>query len=200
MSPCACKLDIEQQEQLKVLWWLLALNATMFVVDLIAGWKAESTGLIADAFDMLADAFVYGIGLYAVGRSHRDKARAALASGVFQVALSCIVVLHAGHRFIQGGEPWSEIMIAMGMLSLAVNLCCLALISRYRHGEVHMRASWIFSSNDVLANLGVILGGILVHITKSPLPDLAIGLIIGALICFGGVKIIREARMSKPME
>lgn len=81
MAGCGCEIEIEKQEQRKVLWLLLAINAVMFVVEFAAGWLAESTGLIADSLDMLADAGVYAIGLYAVGRTLRDKAHAAMASG-----------------------------------------------------------------------------------------------------------------------
>jgi len=194
MAGCGCEIEVEKQGQRKVLWLLLAINAAMFVVELVAGWLAESTGLIADSLDMLADAGVYGISLYAVDRTLREKAHAAMASGIFQLLLACLVAVDVGRRFLGGSEPLSDFMIAVGLLALAANLVCLVLISRHRHGEVHMRASWIFSTNDVLANLGVIVAGLLVHFTGSPLPDFIIGLIIAGLVLYGGVKIVGEAR------
>ena len=194
MAGCGCEIEIEKRSQRKVLWLLLAINATMFIVELVAGWLAESTGLIADSLDMLADAGVYGISLYAVGRTLRDKAHAAMASGIFQVLLAILVTVDVGRRFLSGSEPLSDLMIGIGLLALLANLTCLMLISRHRHGEVHMRASWIFSTNDVLANLGVIVAGVMVQFTRSPLPDFVIGLIIACLVLYGGTKIVGEAR------
>ena len=85
-------------------------------------------------------------------------------------------------------------MIAVGTLALVANLTCLALLAKHRDGEVHMRASWIFSVNDVLANLGVIAGGLLVSVTGSRWPDLVIGAAITLLVLRGGLRILRETR------
>ena len=194
MSGCGCEVEIKNRAERKVLWLLLAINAVMFFVELSVGWLAESTGLIADALDMLADAGVYSIALYAVSRTLRDKAHAAWVSGVFQILLAVAVVVDVARRFFIGSEPLSDLMMGIGILALVANVTCLALISKHRNGEVHMRASWIFSTNDVLANLGVITAGALVHFTGSRLPDLIIGLIISGLVLRGGVKIVGEAR------
>jgi cation diffusion facilitator family transporter len=194
MAGCGCEVEIRNREERKLLWLLLAINGAMFCIEFITGWLAESTGLIADSLDMLADAAVYGIGLYAVGKSLRDKAHAALISGIFQILLALGVLADVIRRFIQGSEPLSDYMIGIGLLALIANLSCLALISKHREGEVHMRASWIFSVNDVLANLGVIAAGALIYLTNSRLPDLIIGLLIAALVLFGGIRIIQEAR------
>lgn len=180
--------------QARVLWLLLAINATMFVVELVAGVLADSAGLLADSLDMFADAAVYGIGLYAVGRAAVHKARAALASGIFQLALGVDVLFEVVRRFVTGSEPIAAYMTAIGALALLANLGCLALLSKHRHGEVHMRASWIFSTNDVLANLGVMAAGGLVAQTGSRVPDLVIGALIAGLVVRGGVRIIAEAR------
>lgn len=176
------------------MWVLLAINGAMFLIEFLVGWLAESTGLIADSLDMLADAAVYGIGLYAVGRTPRNKAHAASLSGVCQILLAVAVAVDVTRRFITGSEPMSGLMIGVGMVALAANVTCLFLISKHRFGEVHMRASWIFSVNDVLANLGVIVAGVLVALSGSRLPDLTIGAAISTLVLRGGIKIIGEAR------
>lgn len=179
---------------------LLAINATMFVVEIVAGWLAESTGLIADSLDMLADATVYGISLHAVGRSATAKRRAALLSGGFQILLAAGVGVEVVRRAAVGSDPVSVPMMAVGALALAANLTCLALLAKHRDGEVHMRASWIFSVNDVLANLGVILGGLLVLLLGSRWPDLAIGGAIALLVLWGGIRILRDARSERGAE
>lgn len=191
---CGCEFEVKDASQAGVLKILLVINATMFLVESATGIIAQSAGLIADSLDMFADAAVYGIGLYAVGRSSESKAKAAYGSGVFQCLLGVGVVGEVIRRFVAGSEPISHLMVAIGTLALVANLSCLALLSRHRDGEVHMRASWIFSTNDVLANLGVIIAGVLVAYLRSPLPDLIIGCIVSFLVIRGGVRIISDAR------
>ena len=194
MSDCGCHIEIQDKTQRHVLYWLLGINTAMFVFEIGLGWYAESTALIADALDMLADAVVYGIGLYAVGRALADKARAARLSGYFQFGLACLILIDIARRTLFGSEPVSLFMISVGSLALLANLTCLALIYKHREGEVHMRASWIFSANDVLANLGVILGGLLVMWLDNRWPDLMIGVLILLLILRGARMILADAR------
>lgn len=173
---------------------LLAINAVMFVTEIMAGILAESTGLIADSLDMLADATVYGIGLYAVGRALSVKVRAAFVSGYFQIGLALIVALDIGRRAVFGSEPVPGFMVLVSIAALIANVICLMLLARHRGGEVHMRASWIFSKNDVIANAGVILSGVLVYALGSRWPDLIVGLVIVTVVLRGGMTIITDAR------
>lgn len=194
MSGCGCEVEIKDASQKRVLTVLLVINALMFVVELGFGWVAESTALIADSLDNLADAVVYGIGLYAVGRSMVHKAKAALLSGYFQGALGVLIVLDIGRRVLMGSEPTSELMILVGVAALVANVICLLLMQKHRNGEVHMRASWIFSKNDVVANVGVITAGGLVATLGSRWPDIIIGLIVAIVILRGARSIVMEAK------
>lgn len=175
----------------RVLWLLLGINAAMFVIEMVAGWWADSAGLIADAADMLADAAVYGVALYAVGRAPGHKLRAARLSGLLQLVLAVGALSETGRRVLAGSAPHEATMIAISMLALAANVGCLALIAGHRDKGVHMRASFIFSANDVLANLGVILAGGLVLWSRSPLPDWIIGCLIGMVVLVGAIRILR---------
>ncbi|WIM05868.1 MAG: cation transporter [Candidatus Nitricoxidivorans perseverans] len=175
----------------RVLWILLAINAAMFVIEMIAGWRASSAGLIADAADMLTDAAVYGVALYAVGRDAKDKLTAAKLAGLLQLLLALGALTETGRRVMAGSSPEGVAMIGISLLALAANVTCLALISHHREGGVHMRASYIFTANDVLANLGVIVAGLAVTWTASPVPDWAIGAVIGIMVLVGAVRILR---------
>ncbi len=170
---------------------VLAVNAAMFAVELSAGWLAQSTGLIADSLDMLADAAVYGLSLYAVGRAASLKLRAAHAAGVLQTALALGALADVTRRLVAGSAPEAPAMIGVSLLALAANVASLALVSRHRDGGAHMRASVIFSTNDVLANLGVIVAGALVALTGSRYPDLVTGAAVALLVLAGGVRILR---------
>lgn len=170
---------------------LLAINAAMFVIEMAVAWLAESTGLLADSLDMFADAAVYGLALHAVGRSAQAKLRTAHLSGWLQAALAIGALGEVVRRAVVGSEPESPLMIGMASVALVANAACLWLVSRHREGGAHMRASVIFSANDVLANLGVILAGALVAATASPYPDLVIGAIIAVVVLLGARRILR---------
>ncbi|MHB1428997.1 MAG: cation transporter [Rhodocyclaceae bacterium] len=185
---CACAAAAARAEA-KTLRWLLAINAVMFVVELVAGWLAQSTGLIADSLDMFADAMVYGIALYAVGHAGRQLGAARL-SGWLQLLLALGVLGEVLRRWLTGSAPEPLPMMGIALLALAANLACMAMLAKHREGGAHMKASWIFSTNDVLANLGVILAGALVAWTGSNLPDLLIGTLIGLLVLNGARRIL----------
>ncbi len=197
MSDCGCDIAIKGKEESRVLILLLAINAVMFFVEMTLGLISQSTALIADSLDMLADATVYGIGLYAVGKAAIVKIKAAFISGVFQIILGVAVFVDVVRRLISGSEPEPLLMILVGCVALIANVICLRLISKHKDGEVHMRASWVFSKNDVIANVGIIFGGVLVYALDSRFPDLVIGLAISALVIHGGVHIVKDASNEK---
>ncbi|MBH3521918.1 cation transporter, partial [Pseudomonas aeruginosa] len=169
---------------------LLGINAAMFVTEMGAGLIAQSAGLVADSLDMFADAAVYGLALYAVGRSAQLQVRAAHLAGFFQVVLALGVLVEVTRRFLYGSEPESMLMMGVGTVALVANVSCLLLIYGHREGGAHMKASWIFSANDVLANIGVIAAGALVAWTGSPYPDLVIGTVVGLIVLNGARRIL----------
>lgn len=179
-----------EQREARVLIWLLVINAIMFVLEIVVGIMAQSTGLIADSLDMFADAAVYGVSLYAVGKSAQLKLKAAHFAGWLQLALALSVLFEVMRRAIYGSEPVSTLMMGMGAIALIANIACLLLIFKSRNDGAHMKASWIFSANDVLANIGVIVAGSLVALSGSQIPDLVIGLIIGLIVLYGARRIL----------
>jgi len=197
MSGCECEFEIKNVSQARVLKQLLLINAIMFFIEIGLGVFAESTALIADSLDMLADAAVYGIGLYAVGRSQLVKNHAASLSGVMQISLGLIVIADVVRRFIMGSEPDSMLMMVVGLVALIANIVCLKLLSEHRDGEVHMRASWVFSKNDVIANIGIIISGMVVYWTGAAIADLVIGLVISLIVIRGGFSILQDVKSEK---
>jgi len=186
-GPAVDRDDIAEARTLRL---LLAINAGMFVVELVVGLLAQSAGLVADGLDMFADAAVYGVALLAVGRAVATKRRAARVAGWLQALLALGLLAEVARRFVAGSEPVSAWMMGIGVLALGANVACLALVARQRHRGVHMKASFIFSANDVLANAGVIVAGALVAWTGSPYPDLLVGTAIGLLVLDGARRIL----------
>ncbi len=194
MSDCDCSLEASNQAERKTLIAVLAINATMFLVEFVAGWVSQSTGLTADSLDMLADASVYSISLFAIGRAVTIKQRAAFYSGVVQIALGLGVLVEVIRNLMVGSEPMSGVILIVAGIALLANSVCVVLLAKHRNGEVHLQASWIFTTNDVIANAGVMLSGLLVWLLDSHYPDLIVGIVISSIVIRGGVKIVRRAR------
>jgi Co/Zn/Cd efflux system component len=182
----------------KILWVVLAINAFFFVFELTAGLIADSMGLVADSLDMLADSIVYGLALFAVGGTVALKKKIAGAAGYFQLTLALLGFAEVIRRFA-GLEvmPDFQAMIIVSVLALFGNAFCLFLLQRSKSKEAHMQASIIFSANDVIANLGVILAGVLVYLTNSKYPDLIVGTIVFIIVLRGALRILRLAAPEK---
>lgn len=197
MSDCGCHQTATTPYERKVISIALVLNGLMFAVGLIAGVLAQSTGLIADSLDMLADASIYAIGLFAISRSLRLKINAAMLSGGLLLILSSSVLIEVIRRALLGNIPESTTMITIACISLLVNASVLHLLKQFRKGEAHLRAAWIFTRADVIANIGVITSGILVTLTHSRYPDLIVGFAIGLYVMKEALEILRDAQKAK---
>jgi Co/Zn/Cd efflux system component len=159
------------------------------------GIISKSMGLVADSLDMLADSFVYALSLLAVGGTVLKKKRIAKYAGYFQLTLAIIGVVEVVRRFL-GYEalPVFSTMIIVSIFALLANGICLYLLQKSKSNEAHMRATMIFTSNDVIINLGVIIAGVLVHWLNSGLPDLIIGIIVFALVIQGAFRILKLSK------
>lgn len=197
MSDCGCQHEARNAHERRVLGIALILNAAMAVIGGVAGWVGESTGLLADALDMLSDAGAYAVGLLAVNRSQRFKTHAALLTGSTLLLLGIGLLVEVGRRVVYGAEPVSGWMVGTAILSLIVNVAVLRMLAPLASGGVHLRAVWICTRADVVANAGVILAGVLVFWLHSPYPDFLIGTLIGLYVVKEAIEILREARASR---
>jgi Co/Zn/Cd efflux system component len=185
----------ETAQQRRLLWVVLLINFSFFVLEMTTGFISGSMGLVADSLDMLADALVYGLSLLAVGATVARKKNVARYSGYFQATLAVLGFVEVLRRFF-GVEalPDFRTMIVVSVLALIANGVCLYLLQRSKDREAHMQASMIFTSNDVIINLGVITAGVLVLWLGSGIPDLVIGAIVFVIVTLGAVRILRLAR------
>jgi len=178
--------------QTKLLWTVLLINFSFFVIEITTGFISRSMGLVADSLDMLADAAVYGLSLWAVGTAVTRKKKVATLSGYFQLALAGVGMLEVIRRFIGAEEtPDFRMMIGISILALIANSVCLYLLQKSKSKEAHMKASMIFTSNDVIINTGVIVAGVLVLLTQSKYPDLIIGAIVFLIVVRGAFRILK---------
>lgn len=178
-----------------VLRTVFGINIFFFGLEILTGFLAHSMGLLADSLDMLADGVIYGIALLAVGGTVLLKKRIALTSGILQMMLAGLGFAEVVRRFAGSEEmPHFQMMILIAALALTGNALCLMLLQRWKSGDAHIRASVICTSNDVIANAGVIIAGVLVYLTGSAYPDLIVGTIVLGLVFEGSWRMVRLAR------
>lgn len=187
--------DTTNEQQRKLLIIVLLINFAGFVLELTTGLIANSMGLVADSLDMLADAIVYSLSLYAVGKVVARKKQVARLSGYFQLLLAGFGIFEVMRRFIGAGdEPNFMLMISISLIALSGNVASLFVLQRARSQDAHIEASWIFTSNDVIANISVIIAGILVFFTGSKLPDLVVGAAVFSLVSYGAFRILKLSK------
>ncbi|GGG24577.1 transporter [Dokdonia pacifica] len=186
----------ENKNQKKLLWSVLIINFAFFIIEMTTGIISKSMGLVADSLDMLADSFVYGISLFAVSGTVIKKKRIAKLAGYLQIILAIIGFVEVLRRFF-GDEklPDFSTMIIVSIFALIANGICLFILQKSKSKEeAHMKASMIFTSNDVIINLGVIVAGLLVNWLSSSNPDLIIGTIVFVLVIQGAFRILKLSK------
>jgi Co/Zn/Cd efflux system component len=172
---------------------VLAINAIMFAVEVVAGVMAGSASLQADALDFLGDAGNYAISLFVVGMALRYRATAALFKGATMAAFGLWVIGVAAWHAWHGTLPQAFTMGAVGFTALAANAASFALLWAHRGGDANMRSAWICTRNDVLGNIAVLLAALGVFGTGTGWPDVIVAVIMAGLALQGAAMVLNQA-------
>lgn len=178
----------------RALWIVILLNAGYGVGEMVGGFIAGSQALKADALDFLGDGSITFFGLLAIGWSLRWRARSALIQGIFLALMGTGVLLNTIYRFYFLQTPESELMGILGFIALVINIVAAVVLMPHRAGDANVRAVWLFSRNDAIGNLVVVIAAGLVAWTRTPWPDLIAASIIALLFLHASWSIIRDAR------
>jgi Co/Zn/Cd efflux system component len=189
----AAELSKLKQQQAKVLWIVLLINAVMFVVEFGAGIRAGSLSLTGDSLDMLGDALVYASSLYVINKSVKAQAGAAFLKGVIMFVFAIAVFARASYQLFAGASPEASVMGIIGIVALLANLLCLLLLTRHRNDNLNMSSVWLCSRNDIIANTSVLAAAALVFLTHSILPDLAVGLLLTFVFAKSAGKVLSQS-------
>ena len=195
---CAIPSKEEVVKQRKMLWVVLSLNAVMFFVEVYTGLLARSSAILADSLDMLGDALVYGLSLWSLQKSFEWRGKVSRLKGFIMAALALIVISESIWKIFSPVETDGSIMLGIGALALVINLICFALLNKHKKDGINLRSAWVCSRNDLLANTGVIVGGVLVMVTSSKWPDIILALGIGLYVLKSAIEVIRNS--NKVME
>jgi Co/Zn/Cd efflux system component len=175
------------------LWLVIAINATMFLVEMGAGALAGSQALQADALDFLGDATTYGISLAVIGTSIQIRARAAILKALSLTAMALWVLGSTAYHVLVLGIPRAEIMGAVGILALAANVASVLILIRYKDGDANVRSVWLCSRNDAIGNIAVMVAALAVWGTATKWPDLLVAAIMAGLFLTSSIQILRQS-------
>ena len=175
------------------LWIVIALNATMFVVEMAAGRLAGSQALQADALDFLGDAATYGISLAVIGASISVRTTAALAKGASLALMGLWVFGSTIYHVFYLGVPQAEVMGVIGFLALLTNLTSVLLLVRHKDGDANVRSVWLCSRNDAIGNVAVMAAALGVWGTSSGWPDVIVAAVMAGLFLASSFQIVAQA-------
>lgn len=177
----------------RALWAVIAINAVMFVVEVVAGVAAGSMALQADALDFLGDTATYALSLFVLAKPPSWRTNAALFKGATLAVLGLWVLGSTVWRVFVAGIPEAMIMGSVGLIALAANMASVLILLRFRDGDANVRSVWLCSRNDAIGNIAVVLAATGVFTTGTAWPDLIVAAIMASLFLTSAVKITRQA-------
>lgn len=192
-SEKAGELEVLRQQQSSMLKVVLAINATMFLVEFVAGLASGSVALLSDSLDMLGDSLVYAFSLYAVAQSQRTKALSALFKGGIMATFALVALGQVMYKLAVPHVPAFETIGIVGFVALVANSVCFAMLWRHRSDDINMSSVWLCSRNDLIANTAVISAAAGVWLTGTAWPDIIVGVAIAALFAKSAATVLAGA-------
>jgi Co/Zn/Cd efflux system component len=190
---CEVKFDGLSPDYKARLWAVIALNASMFAVEMGGGMMSGSQALQADALDFLGDTLTYGMSLAVIGLSLRLRTLVALIKGATLALIGLWVFGSTVWHALVLSTPRAEMMGLIGFLALATNLGSVLILLKYRDGDANVRSVWLCSRNDAVGNVAVILAAAGVWSTTTGWPDIIVAAILASLFLNSASKIVRQA-------
>lgn len=175
------------------LWLVIAINASMFAVEMTAGQLARSQALQADALDFFADAVTYGISLAVIGASLKTRSLAAAVKGGSLFLMGFWVFGATLWRVFYQSVPEAPVMGTIGFLALAANLASVLLLMNYKDGDANVRSVWLCSRNDAIGNVIVMIAALGVWGTATAWPDLIVAGIMAGLFLTSSMQILTQS-------
>jgi cation diffusion facilitator family transporter len=175
------------------LWLVIAINATMFLVEMGAGALAGSRALQADALDFLGDTLTYGMSLAVIGATIQVRAWTAFAKGLSLTVMGLWVFGTTAYHVLVLGVPKAEVMGVVGFLALGANLASVLVLAKYKDGDANVRSVWLCSRNDAIGNVAVMIAAAGVWGTGTKWPDLIVAAIMAALFLWSSFQILRQS-------
>jgi cobalt-zinc-cadmium efflux system protein len=187
------------------LQFTMAIVLAIMVVEILGGIFSGSLALLSDAGHMLVDALALGLSLIAIRAArrpatatktfgyHRAEILAALTNGAILVLVSAYIFYEAYHRFTEPSAVKTPLMLTIALIGLFGNLGGVLLLNRGSRRSLNVRAAFWHVLGDTISSVGVIIAGIVILLTGTYLADPIAAVVIGIIILWGAVRIVRES-------
>lgn len=153
------------------------LNLGYFGVEFAVARSIGSVSLFADSIDFLEDASINILILIALGWSAYRRSLVGMGLAVILLAPGLFTLWTAWEKFLLPVAPDATILSVTALGALLINLSCAYFLVGFRTQSGSLtRAVWLSARNDALANIAIIIAGIITAATISPWPDLVVGL------------------------
>lgn len=177
----------------RALWIVIVLNVGYGLIEAVGGVLSGSQALRADALDFFGDGVITLLGLVAISWGLLWRARSALLQGLFLGALGLGVLINTVWRLQGQYEPEAGLMGGFGVVALIINIVAALVLIPHRSGDANTRAVWLFSRNDAMGNVAVIVAALLVSFTGSAWPDVLVAFAISGLFLQSSWSIISDS-------
>lgn len=178
----------------RALWIVVLLNVGYGIIEISGSVLSGSQALQADSLDFIGDGLISFLGLIAVGWGLAARAKAALIQGIFLALLGFGVIGSTVYRVFVEHEPQTMLMAGFALVAFVVNVLAAVVLIPHRKGDANMRAVWLFSRNDAIGNLAVVVAAGVVWWLDNPWPDLIVAFAVAGLFLQSAWSIIRDAR------
>ena len=189
--------DGMNEQYKKILIWIIAINALMFMVEMVAGVAAQSQALQADALDFLGDTLTYGASLWVIGKSLTLRSNVAMAKSISLLLMSLWVTGATIYRLFYLNSPDALTMGAVAIAAFTANVISVLLLRPYKDGDANVRSVWLCSRNDAIGNLVVLLAASGVWLTDTRWSDLLVALFLASLFLSSAWQIFKQAWLEK---
>jgi len=188
----------------KVLRWSLVATILFVVIQFAAGMQSGSLALLSDAGHNLTDALALALAMFGVylqakpadeSRTfgyHRGGVLAAFVNAISLLALSAFLFYESYERLLDPHAVNEQIMIVTAGLGILLNVGILLGLRRYEH-DINIRAASVHMFGDALGSIAIIVGAILIRYTGWLAIDPILSILIGLLIVWSAIDIIRES-------
>ena len=199
---CRDRAGSASQTQLK---FAIALTALVFVVELAGGFWTNSLALLSDAAHVFMDVFALGLSLAALYLAtfpasdtrtyglHRTEVFAAAFNGVTLFAISIGIFYEAWERLYNPPEIKAVTMMLIALGGLIANALVVFKLRGHSHQDLNVHSAFLHVVGDMLASVGVVMGGLVMLLTKLYVVDVLVSAVIGGLILFGSGRLVRDS-------
>ena len=160
--------------------------------------RIQSASLLADAVDFFGDAAVNLLIFIGLGWSIANRARLGRLLALIILAPALAFLWTLWRKLGAPVTPAADLLSLTGAGALAINLFCAFLLARHRHHAGSLaKAAFLSARNDTIANVAIIAAGGATALTRSPWPDIVVGLGIAAMNIDAAREVLAAAKGEK---